>query len=119
MRDFSNALIWLGLFASIFLGWYYYLKARNKERMSLIERDKDVSEIYAKQEIRFRFPWVKLGMLITGCGFGFTLGIYVSEFFRQYIGNFYDDGLLIFALVILFGGIGMVTGYFIDRPKSK
>lgn len=49
------ALIWLGFFASIFLGWYYFLQARNKERMALIERDKDVSEIYAKREVRFPF----------------------------------------------------------------
>jgi hypothetical protein len=26
----------MGFFASIFFGWYFYLQARNKERMALI-----------------------------------------------------------------------------------
>ncbi len=75
MEDLMLALIWLGFFASVFLGWYYFLQARNKERMALIERDKDVSEIYAKREVGFRFPWLKLGMLITGIGVGLSLAM--------------------------------------------
>jgi len=45
MDDVMRALVWLGFFAAVFLGWYFYLKARNKERMALIESGKDVSEI--------------------------------------------------------------------------
>jgi hypothetical protein len=77
MEDVMIALVWLGFFATVFLGWYFYLKARNKERMALIERDKDVSEIYSKQEIRFRVPWLKLGLLITGIGFGLAVAIFL------------------------------------------
>ena len=43
MEEFSFALIWLGFFASIFFGWYFYLQARNKERMALIEKG-DISK---------------------------------------------------------------------------
>ncbi|MEN8117333.1 MAG: hypothetical protein ABFS16_10160 [Bacteroidota bacterium] len=60
MEDVMKALVWLGFFAAVFLGWYFYLKARNKERMSLIESGKDVSEIYSKQEIKFRFHGLEL-----------------------------------------------------------
>ena len=59
-----EALVWLGFFAAVFLAWYFYLKARNKERMALIESGKDVSEIYSKQEIKFKFPWLKLGIIL-------------------------------------------------------
>ncbi|MCK4920726.1 MAG: hypothetical protein KAS71_06755, partial [Bacteroidales bacterium] len=59
LRYLFEALPWLGFFAAIVLAWYFYLKARNKERMALIEKGADVSEIYSKQEVTFRFPWLK------------------------------------------------------------
>lgn len=113
------ALIWLGFFASIFLGWFYFLKARNKERMALIERDKDVSEIYAKREITFRFPWLKLGMLVTGIGMGLTITVALS--FSPVIKDFIhgNGGMVPISLMLLFGGISMVVAHFIDRPRTK
>ena len=118
MHNIDLALVWLGFFASIFLGWYYFLQARNKERMALIERDKDVSEIYAKREFRFRFPWLKLGMLITGVGFGLTLTslMMMNPTLEQVVNR--TDGLVIAASIILFGGISMVIAHYIDKPKQ-
>ena len=112
-------LVWLGFFASVFFGWYYYLQARNKERMSLIERDKDVSEIYAKREIRFRFPWLKLGLLITGIGFGFTITVLMmmNPMLEQFVNRM--DGMVQGATIILFGGISMVVAHYIDKPGKN
>ena len=119
MHNIDLALVWLGFFASIFLGWYYFLKARNKERMALIERDKDVSEIYAKREFRLRFPWLKLGMLITGIGLGLTFAVLLSSdpMWAETIRK--TDGAAIIAMMLLFGGISMVIAHYIDRPKNK
>lgn len=119
MNGFSLALVWLGFFASIFLGWFYFLKARNKERMSLIERDKDVSEIYAKREFKIRFPWLKLGMLVTGIGVGLTIIMILTlnPMWENLINK--TDGGAIFAFVLLFGGIAMVAAHYVDKPKNK
>ena len=65
LRYLFEALPWLGFFAAIVLAWYFYLQARNKERMALIEKGADVSDIYSKQEVTFRFPWLKIGIIIT------------------------------------------------------
>ena len=119
MNGFSLALVWLGFFASIFLGWYYYLKARNKERMSLIERDKDVSEIYAKREFRFRFPWLKLGLLITGIAFGGTLIVSLSAISEVSGIIEKTQGFAFFVALMLFGGISMIIAHYIDKPKNK
>ena len=116
MNNLDLALVWLGFFAAIFLGWYFYLQARNKERMALIERDKDVSEIYSKQEFKFRFPWLKLGMMISGIGFGIGLSIAIvanTVVFRSY------DEPLIATFAMFFGGLGLVFGYFLEKPKNK
>lgn len=56
MEDLSIALIWLGFFASIVLGLYFYFSARHKERMALIEKNANVSEIFKVREFQFHFP---------------------------------------------------------------
>jgi hypothetical protein len=118
MEDISIALVWLGFFASLFFGWYFYLQARNKERMALIEKNADVSEIYKSREIRFRFPWLKLGMIITGAGFGMFMGIFMESI--PGLENIsHSDGTYMFALIFLFGGIGIIISYFIEKPKNR
>ena len=114
------ALIWLGFFAAVFLGWHFYLKARNKERMALIESGKDVSEIYSKQEIRIKIPWLKIGLLIAGIGLGLGLFIVFFSFIPAFheamngeIGQFF-----IIANMMFFGGIGLIIGYYLDKPKN-
>jgi hypothetical protein len=117
MEDLMLAIIWLGFFASIFFGWYYFLQARNKERMALIDRDKDVSEIYAKREFRIRFPWLKLGMMITGVGVGLTVTalMMLNPVWEHMIQR--TEGMLIAASILLFGGISMVIAHYIDKPR--
>ncbi len=110
-------LAWLGFFATLFFGWYYYLQARNKERMALIERNADVSEIYKPRSSHF--PWLKLGMLIAGLGLGFivVMLLNLSPSF-QYMGSDYKD-MGTAGSMLFFGGAGIVTAYFIERPKVK
>jgi len=119
-NDYMEAIVWLGFFAAVFLGWYFYLKARNNERMLLIEKGKDVSEIYSKQEIRIRIPWLKFGLLITGVG----LGIGLFMIFFSFIPTFHEamnekiGQFFIIASMMFFGGIGLIIGYYLDKPKN-
>lgn len=120
MRNFDVSLIWLGFFAAVFLGWYFYLKARNKERMALIGSGKDVSEIYAKREIRFQFPWLKLGIILTGFSFGLLsafllLEIGINELDLDY--KVHEEPLA-FGIVSLFTAISIIVAYFADKPKN-
>ncbi len=115
MEDFSLALIWLGFFASVFFGWYFYLQARNKERMALIEKNVDLHGISKVREARFHFPWFKLGMIITGTGLGFCLAIILGEIsaIRRM------EGPMMFGCMLLFGGLGMVIAHIIEKPKAQ
>ena len=116
MEEFSLALIWLGFFASVFFGWYFYLQARNKERMALIERNADIPGIFKTPEARFRFPWFKLGMIITGTGFGFCLA-QILQMVPSLQGL--DVGPMIFGCLLLFGGLGMVIAHIIEKPRGQ
>lgn len=119
MKDLMLALIWLGFFAAVFLAWFFYLKARNKERMALIDRDKDVSEIYAKREIRFRFPWLKLGIIITGVALGGVLIFSLSTIPQVAEMIMGTNGFLVFMTFMLFGGIGMIIAHYADKENQK
>lgn len=114
------SIVCLAMFTAILLAWYFYLRARNKERMSLIEQGKDVSEIYKKQEIKFQFPWLKIGIILTGFSFGWLVAFIVSEIFvAKEIIESYKNAPLIMGIIFLFTAISILIAYFVDKPKNK
>ncbi len=113
-----ESLPWLGFFAAVLLAWYFYLQARNKERMALIEKGADVSDIYSKQEVTFRFPWLKLGIIITGISIGVSLAVLLMILMPDNDIMSVPGPFLIISGV-LFGGIAMIIAYFADRPRKK
>lgn len=119
MDDFSVTLVWLGFFASIFFGWYYYIQARNKERMALIDKNADVSEIFRVRRHTFRFPWLRLGMIFLGVGLGLLMALFVSNKTSIRDGEGDTIGVLVIGFMMLFGGIGAVVSHFIDKPKEN
>jgi hypothetical protein len=118
-------LVLILLFFVIILGWYFYLKIRNKERMALIEKDKDVSEIYAKRKVNLGFPWLKIGIISTGFSIGWLVALFLTSlipvertaegFYRQTI----DEEPLAIGIVFLFTSISILVAYFVDRKNNK
>ena len=111
------------LFISVVWGWYFYLKIRNKERMALIEKDKDVSEIYArpKTSFSFRFPWLKIGIITTGFSIGWMTAVLILELGMRLPDGNYTIGPEPFIMGILFlsTSISILIAYFADKPKNK
>lgn len=118
MDDFAFYLAWLGFFASILLGWYFYLQARTKERMALIEKNVDLSEINKVRELGFRFSWLKLGMMLMGVGFGFCLSLYLM--LKPELQNLNQgiQELMVLGCMLFFGGLALVISHFIEKPKA-
>ncbi len=111
-------IVCFGFLIAVVLGWYFYIVARNKERMALIERDKDVSEIYSRKGNNTKIPWLKIGLLLTGIGFGFcvAIGLYMIPQIRPI---FSDVGpALPIALMILFGGLGIILGHYLEKSSE-
>lgn len=111
------------LFVSVSWGWYFYLKIRNKERMALIEKDKDVSEIYArpKTSFSFHFPWLKIGIITTGFSLGWMVALIITELIlREPEGNYrIQQEPFIMGILFLFTSISILVAYFADKPKNK
>ena len=116
-------LVVILLFVSVVWGWYFYLKIRNKERMALIEKDKDVSEIYArpKTSFSFRFPWLKVGIITTGFSIGWMTAVLILELGLKLPDGNYTIGAEPFILGILFlsTSVSILIAYFADKPKNE
>jgi Flp pilus assembly protein TadB len=105
-------IINLGLFTAIILAIYYNVKARNKERMALIERGVDLSEIYKKKESGNGF--FKFGFILIGIALGLVFGMIFSKL------ELFPPVVSYFAFILLFGGISvLVANYLVAKKKME
>ncbi len=108
---------WLGFFAAITISWIFYLKARHKERIALIEKGVDPSEIYSAPKEPFRFPWLKIGIIVSGISVGFALGILLIILLPD--SQLARTGLGLIISGLLFGGISMIIAHYVDKSERK
>ncbi len=102
-------LVSLGLFALIF-GIVYL---RNKENMAMIERNINPRS-YKPQSGRYQS--LKWGLLFVGSGFG----LLVAFLFDKLAFNNADDiEALYFSLIALFGGLGLMASYLIEKKDEE
>lgn len=117
LMQLFKTLSWLGFFAAITLSWIYYLKARNKERMALIEKGTDPSKIYSLPAEKSNFPWLKIGIVVVGICVGLLLGATLYLLFPRQVNTL--GPFLLFVLGFLFGGIGMIIANYMEKPKGR
>jgi hypothetical protein len=105
----------------IFMGWFIYLKTRNKERMALIERDKDVSGFYTRQKRSFSFPWLKIGIITTGFSIGWIIAVLISELgLRNFDGSYsIQPEPVVLGILFFFTSVSILVAYFVDKPKKE
>jgi hypothetical protein len=116
MSEILFAIVIICFMAGLFLTWSFVHKAKVKERLLLIEKGVDVSNLPKNGKFKFIFPWLKLGIIITSASFGILLGLYLREL--KILPSGIGEGLpLIFPY--FFGGFGMILAYFIDKPKEQ
>lgn len=106
-------LVPTALFAMIF-GIVYLTK---KERMAMIERGMDPRR-YKPQTAPFQT--LKWGLLLIGCGFGLFLAYLLdhSLFAKMSAADDSDNAAIYFALIAMFGGLGLLISYRIEKKDS-
>ncbi|MEN0004539.1 MAG: DUF6249 domain-containing protein [Bacteroidota bacterium] len=101
----------IGTFSSLIIWIYMHYTARHKERMALIERDKDASIF--KVPSRQRHGSLKVGIVAIMIGFGILLANMLE-------GSGMDGTVAYFSMILLFGGSGLILFYmFIYRKRAK
>ncbi len=117
ISQITETLSWLGFFAAIILSFYFYLRFRNKEKMALIEKGVDVSEIYRNRENSARFTWLKGGILAISIG----LGVLVTFLYLtlQDRNNYENAQLVLIFSLLIFGGLGILLGNILEKSGKK
>jgi hypothetical protein len=101
---------------ALFFGWFFYQKARDKERMYLIEKGESFSDILKAQKeygIKFIFPWLQLAILTLGLSIAFL----AIAFLVLYVEN--DQELFKGFLITCIIGICLSLAMFFINSLSK
>lgn len=88
------------LFAGI--STFTFLKARHLERMAQIEKGLDINQPTSN------FFEIKFGLLLAGIGFGLLFAFFITK-----MTNLNNDDVLFPAFMLLFGGLGLFSSYFV------
>ena len=121
----ATAVVFIVLIASGFGVFYLYFSTRHRERMGLIEKGVDASLFSGAKAVKssrqrvtsFRFA-LKSGTLIMGTG----VGLIISFILYHWIGPMGYNGieaLYITGVIFVFGGLGLVLGYYMGRKLDK
>lgn len=108
-RDLIVSIVAL---ASVFGIIYVFLMTRYKIRKAMIEKGVDPALFSGKSSKGSSYT-LKFGMLMVGTSIGLLLGYALSDHFG------YDATISILSMVFLWGGLGLITNYFIERKTNS
>ena len=118
------------LFFVVFGIFYVYISARHKERMAIIEKgtEFDLSIFENKRKFNFQGLLMRFGFLSVGVGVGIVAAIILEnsmfEIFHKHVSTsnytYTQDNspALYFAMIFIFGGMGLILGYLTGRKKE-
>lgn len=99
----------LGFFVAIVLTVKYVSAARNKEKMALIEKGVDLSEIYQKKD--YRNATLKSGMFLVGIAVGLFCGYFLTEV------SSINAVVSYFSMILLFGGASLILFHWYNNKQ--
>lgn len=94
---------------SIVIMIIYLRKFENEERMSMIDKGMNPSDI--KRVRNTSFP-LRAALLLMGVGVGLFLGYFLDE-------NTHMEEVAYFSMLLICGGIGLGLSYIIEERKMK
>lgn len=109
MGMLTGVVMTLGFFVAIVLSIKYISAARNKEKMALIEKGVDLSQIYQKRDTRN--TTLKGGMFLVGIAVGLFFG-----YFLTYMTPIHDV-VAYFSMILLFGGASLILFHWYNSKK--
>ncbi len=110
MHDLVPIVMFSGLFLMIFGNRYL----QNRENMAMIERGMEPR----RRRMRDADPsqTIKFALTFIGAGLGLLAAIFLSKSFGEWLNEGEQTGVY-FALIGLFGGLGMLAAYLYERKN--
>lgn len=103
------------MFLMVFGIAYYYLTTRNKERIALIEAGADAKLFKSESSGNRWYFVIVLGLLAIGIALGASFGMFVEHTLGR--GHDLEQGYVIG--IFLFGGLGLLSSFFLIRKIKK
>ena len=100
----------LTFFAALFGIFYVYITARNKERLSMIEKGADASMFSTKR--KYYAMTLKIGMLLVGISLGILIGSFIDEYTTL------PEEVGYFSMIFLFGGLALVINALMEKKEA-
>ncbi len=110
MGILTGLITTIGFFVAVVLTVKYVSGARNKEKMALIEKGVDISEIYRKKD--YRNATLKVGMFLVGLAVGLFMG-----YFLTYM-TLINDVVSYFSMILLFGGLSLIIFHWYNSKQA-
>lgn len=104
----TDFIVGVASFATVY--GIFHLYVRRKERLALIDKGLTASIFNSEANVS---PSLKWGIFLIGIAIGFLLG----EVLVQH--THIEKGIAYLSMILLFGGIGLVTYYFIARKHKR
>lgn len=108
---FRDFLVTFTIVAAIFAIIYTYFLTRHRERIAMMERGIDLSELSSKNASRWTA--LKLGMLFIGIAIGMLVGNILYTHYEL------SDILSFLSMTFLFGGLSLVFYFLIENKYRK
>ena len=126
MSQMFSAIIVLGIAYAIYK--LFELFVRQKERMAIIEKMNNGDGVVNFPDVSkwFSSPTPKIGglrfgLLLIGLGLGLGIAIFLNDFFvyNSRALSWQDKDSLYIAMMMLFGGAGLLISYLIEQKNQK
>lgn len=108
----EEIIIPVSFFAFVFAMFYVYFTTRNKERMAMIEKGTDPSVFKTNVKVS-NFLTLKFGLFFIGVAIGVLLGNILYDMTNL------EGGTAYVSMIFLFGGLGLVAGYWAQDKKER
>lgn len=108
----ETILITLIIFSSIFGIIFTFLSTRNKERLALIENGADAKLFNSGKKYSFGQFILNIALLAIGVGTGVLVG-------AMFINGGLDKGVAFSSCFFIFGGLGLMVSFFLNRKLDK
>ena len=104
----TEFLVGIAFFATVY--GIFHLYVRRKERLALIDKGLTASIFNSEANVS---PSLKWGIFFIGIAVGFLLGELLVQTTHM------EEGIAYLSMIFLFGGIGLVSYYFIARKHVR
>ncbi|WP_299218271.1 hypothetical protein [uncultured Aquimarina sp.] len=113
-------IVAIAAIAALFFAWYFYQKARDKERIYLIEKGvkfSDILEAQKEHRIKFIFPWLQLAIITSALSVAFLIIAFIILYLDNDLELF--KGFLITCVIGFCLSISLFIINFISKKRQK